>query len=704
MKFATQLAVLAAFVTSACSPGNDKYTTWEVKGGTPDGIQYSSLTQINASNVADLVKAWEYDGGDADTVFNRTQIQCNPVIVGNVLFGSSASLRAFAVDAATGRELWKFDPGERASGLGLNRGVTYWEAGDDKRILFSYNEFLYALNADTGIPITSFGDSGRVSLKAGLGDRAATLMVLANSPGVIYKDLIIMGSRVHEGPVAAPGHIRAFNVRTGELAWVFHTIPRPGEFGHETWPADAWQRVGGANSWAGMTVDEARGLVFAGTGSASFDFYGGNRKGQNLFANSVLALNAATGERKWHYQIVHHDIWDRDLPAPPVLVTVTQNNKAIDAVAQVTKSGYVYLFNRDTGDPLFPIEEVPVPPSALEGEEAWPTQPIPVKPPPFSRQVFTEDMINDLTPEFEAEITSRFDGLLTGRQFIPPSKEGTIVFPGFDGGAEWGGPSFDPATGILYVNANEMPWILKMVDVRMGEEVWAGVQLYRTHCATCHGIDRGGDGRVYPSLRNLQSKYSKQELDQLIARGKGVMPAFTHLSDGERDAITRHILDLDERSEEEKKGNFERDPDILFSNTGYNRFLTKEGYPAVRPPWGTLSAIDLNIGEIKWQVPLGEFNKLTEKGIRPTGTENYGGPVSTAGGVIFIAASKDEKIRAFSKDTGEVLWEYQLPAGGYATPATYDVGGRQFVVIACGGGKMGTKSGGSYVAFALPGQ
>jgi quinoprotein glucose dehydrogenase len=453
-----------------------------------------------------------------------------------------------------------------------------------------------------------------------------------------------------------------------------------------------------------MTVDEARGLVFAGTGSASFDFYGGNRKGQNLFANSVLALNAATGERKWHYQIVHHDIWDRDLPAPPVLVTVTQNNKAIDAVAQVTKSGYVYLFNRDTGDPLFPIEEVPVPPSALEGEEAWPTQPIPVKPPPFSRQVFTEDMINDLTPEFEAEITSRFDGLLTGRQFIPPSKEGTIVFPGFDGGAEWGGPSFDPATGILYVNANEMPWILKMVDVRMGEEVWAGVQLYRTHCATCHGIDRGGDGRVYPSLRNLQSKYSKQELDQLIARGKGVMPAFTHLSDGERDAITRHILDLDERSEEEKKGNFERDPDILFSNTGYNRFLTKEGYPAVRPPWGTLSAIDLNIGEIKWQVPLGEFNKLTEKGIRPTGTENYGGPVSTAGGVIFIAASKDEKIRAFSKDTGEVLWEYQLPAGGYATPATYDVGGRQFVVIACGGGKMGTKSGGSYVAFALPGQ
>jgi quinoprotein glucose dehydrogenase len=313
-------------------------------------------------------------------------------------------------------------------------------------------------------------------------------------------------------------------------------------------------------------------------------------------------------------------------------------------------------------------------------------------------------MINDLTPEFEAEITSRFDGLLTGRQFIPPSKEGTIVFPGFDGGAEWGGPSFDPATGILYVNANEMPWILKMVDVRMGEEVWAGVQLYRTHCATCHGIDRGGDGRVYPSLRNLQSKYSKQELDQLIARGKGVMPAFTHLSDGERDAITRHILDLDERSEEEKKGNFERDPDILFSNTGYNRFLTKEGYPAVRPPWGTLSAIDLNIGEIKWQVPLGEFNKLTEKGIRPTGTENYGGPVSTAGGVIFIAASKDEKIRAFSKDTGEVLWEYQLPAGGYATPATYDVGGRQFVVIACGGGKMGTKSGGSYVAFALPGQ
>jgi quinoprotein glucose dehydrogenase len=692
---------LLCFTFISCTKNDDrKYSGWQIKGGTADGIQYSSLDQINKDNVHQLSLAWTFEAGDADTIDNRSQIQCNPIVVDGILYGTTATLRAFAVNASSGAELWRFDPGEKNGGLGVNRGVTYWSEGTDKRILYSFGEFLYALDAKTGKRIDSFGQQGRVSLKEGLGDRAKNLMVLSNTPGVIFKNLIIMGSRVHEGPMAAPGYIRAFDVKTGKLAWVFNTIPKPGEVGYETWPPDAHQRIGGANSWSGMSVDHERGLVFASTGSASFDFYGGNRKGENLFANCVLALNAEDGKRKWHYQVVHHDLWDRDLPASPILVTLNQDGDKIDAVAQVTKSGYVYIFNRDTGEPVFPIEEVNVPPSDLEGEEAWPTQPLPVKPPPFARQVFTEDMINKMDTTTENYVRKKFKGVKTGRQFIPPSKEGTIVFPGFDGGAEWGGPSFDPETGILYVNANEMPWILQMVDVRMKEDTWSGMSLYQTYCATCHGMDRGGDGHVYPALRNLDKKYSENEVFKIVTNGKGVMPAFAHLPEKDRKNIVRFVLDLG-RSAEEKKGNFERAQDIYFSNTGYNRFITPEGYPAVEPPWGTMNAIDLNKGEIKWQVPLGEFAALKEKGMAPTGTENYGGSVVTKGGVVFVAASRDEKIRAFDKDSGKILWEYQLPAGGYATPAVYSIDGQEFVVIACGGGKMGTKSGSSYIAFSL---
>lgn len=704
--FSCLMALSMPFFFFACNNTNESkpedLSTWKVKGGNAKGTQYSSLDQITRENVSTLAVAWEYKSGEADTADNRSQIQCNPIIVDGVLYATSPTLRAFALDAATGKELWKFqDTTSSDGGLGVNRGVTYWEQGDDKRILYSFGQYLYALDALTGKKIESFGDNGRASLKEGLGERAANLMVVSNTPGVIYKNLIIMGSRVNEGPIAAPGYLRAYDVKTGKLAWVFHTIPHPGEPGYETWPEDAWKRIGGANAWSGMAVDEERGLVFAGTGSASFDFWGGNRKGQNLYANCILALNAETGERKWHFQTIHHDVWDRDLPASPVLATVTHDGKKIDAVVQATKSGHIYVLNRETGEPLFPVEEIEVPKSDLEGEETWPTQPLPLKPPPFARQIFTKEMINKITPEAEAFVRGKFEELRTGRQFIPPSKEGTIVFPGFDGGAEWGGSSYDPS-GILYVNANEMPWILKMVDVRMKEDAWVGISLYRTNCATCHGIDRGGDGHVYPPLRNLQVKFNKESVKKFMLTGKGAMPAFSHLSDKDRDAIARYILDLHERTPEEKQGIFERHPDVIYSNTGYIRFLTPEGYPAVEPPWGTMNAIDLNKGEIRWQVPLGEYKELKEKGIPATGAENYGGPVATDGGLVFIAASRDEKFRAFDKDTGEILWEYELPAAGYATPAVYEVDGRQFVVIACGGGKSGTKSGDSYLAFSLP--
>lgn len=700
MRFFLFFLAIAFF---SCTPIEKPYSGWAVKGGTPDGQQFSSLDQINPSNVKYLSPVWTYASGGADTITNRSQIQCNPIMVDGILYGTSASLNPFALDAASGKELWKFSPPMGGSSLGANRGVTYWsdgKEGGESRILFSFGEFLYALEAKTGNEIPTFGDKGRVSLKEGLGERAQKLMVVSNTPGVIFKNLIIMGSRVHEGPVAAPGYIRAFDVVTGKLVWTFNTIPKPGEFGYETWPEDAWQRIGGANSWSGMTVDHERGMVFAGTGSASFDFYGGNRKGQNLFANCVLALDAATGKRQWHFQTTHHDIWDRDLPIAPTLVTVNQNGKKVDAVAQVTKQGLVFLFDRETGKPLFDVEELPAPASDLEGEEAWATQPVPVKPPPFARQLFTDEIINNITPEIEAYVKVKIKGLKYGSPFIAPSKEGTIIFPGFDGGGEWGGPSFDAAAGILYVNANEMPWNLQMVDVRLDEKTSLGLSLYRTNCGSCHGPSKKGNQQT-PSIENLHQKFSEKSLTEFLGKGVRAMPSFAHLANEERNAIARYLLNMDANVKQAEKGIFERSSDVFYSSTGYNKLTTPEGYPFVKPPWGTLTAIDLNVGEIKWQIPLGEFKELKEKGVPPTGSENYGGPVNTSGGLIFIAATRDEKFRAIDKSNGAILFEYDLPAGGYATPAVFEVDGKQMIVIACGGGKMGTKSGDKYLAFAL---
>ena len=537
----------------SCSKKTEIYSNWAVKGGTPDGIQYSSLSQINAGNAKDLKLAWSHASGDADTVNNRSQIQCNPIVIDGILYATSPSLKPFALEAATGKEIWKFTPPGKNHGLGVNRGVTYWTDGKQERILFTFGEHLYALDAVTGKPIISFGDSGRVSLKEGLGERAKDLMVVSNTPGVIYKNILVVGSRVHEGSLAAPGYIRAFNVITGKLIWVFNTIPKPGEFGYDTWPEDAWQRIGGANAWSGMTVDHERGLVFAATGSASFDFYGGNRKGQNLFANCVLALNAATGERKWHFQTTHHDIWDRDLPTAPVLVSINRDEKKIDAVAQVTKQGLVFVLHRETGEPLFDVEERPVPASDLDGEAAWPTQPFPVKPPPFARQIFDETMLNTLTPEIESYVKENIKGLKFRTPYIPPSKEGTVVFPGFDGGAEWGGPSFDPASGVLYVNANEMAWNLQMVDVRLNEKTSLGLSLYRSNCTTCHGFNKKGNQNV-PSIENLNSKFNEQSLTAFLSKGQRTMPSFAHFTEVERNSIARYLLDLDEKIKQAERG------------------------------------------------------------------------------------------------------------------------------------------------------
>ncbi|WP_277477774.1 PQQ-binding-like beta-propeller repeat protein [Catalinimonas alkaloidigena] len=690
----------------------EEFTEWNSYLGDPGRSHYSVLDQINKSNVTDLEVAWTYNAGQQGSG-GPDYIQANPLIVDGVLYGVSPGLKVFAINAANGNKIWEFNPFEGTDKSSFSRGLVYWEDGENQRIMFSAEQYLYALDASDGMPIRDFGEKGKIDLTQGLGRELEGLVYRSHSPGAVYKDLIIMGALNSERLPSAPGHIRAFNIHTGKQEWIFHTIPQPDEFGYDTWEDSmAYQFVGGANNWSGMSIDEERGIVFVPTGSAAFDFYGGNRKGQNLFANSLLALDANTGKRIWHFQTVHHDLWDRDLPAPPNLVKVVREGEKVDAVAQITKSGHVYVLDRETGESLFPIEEKHYPESDLMGEQTWPTQPLPTSPPPFARQRFTEADINPFSPDKDS-LLAVFKKTRSNGQFVPPSTEGTMIFPGFDGGGEWGGAGYDPSSGILYVNANEMPWILTMIevqDVNTQDMVVLGKSVYQANCMGCHGADLQGSnfhGNA-PELVNVKQRLSHQEIATLVKEGRGSMPSFAFLNDAQIDAITSYLLGEEagvQMQMEKTAANQPVDKEIgnlRYNHTGYNRFLDSEGYPAVKPPWGTLNAIDLNEGEILWSVPLGEFDELTKRGIPKTGTENYGGPVVTAGGLIFIAATKDEYIRAFDKDTGAELWKYKLPAAGMATPATYQVDGRQYLVIAAGGGK-GTKThSDAYVAFALP--
>jgi quinoprotein glucose dehydrogenase len=612
--------------------------------------------------------------------------------VDGVLYTTTPALAVIALKADSGTLLWKFDPfANRARESHVNRGVVYWADGRDRRIFVTAGRRLYALDAHTGQPMPSFGDSGSVDLANGLGRDVTEAYLVATSPGVVYQDVLIQGTRVGEEEGSAPGDVRAYDVRTGKIRWTFHTVPRPGELGYDTWPANAWRTAGGANSWPGMTVDIARGIVYIPTGSATPDFYGGDRVGANLFANSLIALDALTGRRRWHFQTVHHDLWDRDLPAAPNLVTVTHEAQRVDAVAQITKSGFVFLFDRASGSPLFPVEERPVPASDLQGEQAWPTQPFPTKPAPFARQTITEaDLPAAALQRFR---TLRHDGL-----FTPPSRAGSIVLPGFDGGGEWGGAAVDPESGVLYVNASDVPWIATMrepAQVLLPTDVpRTGAAVYSLACAACHGADRRGHDRA-PSLSNVGARLSAQQLEQVLESGRGFMPSFASLPADERRTVIAYLLgrtppDLTVAPERLR-------PKARWEFAGYERWRDSAGFPAIKPPWGTLSAIDLNSGEYRWRIPLGEH-----PGLPTSGAEQYGGPIVTAGGLVFIAATMDAKFRAFDKATGRLVWETTLPAAGYATPCTFAVNGKQYVVIAAGGGKLGTTSGDAYVAYALP--
>ncbi len=680
--------------------GND----WPVYQGGKSSSHYSPLNQINKKNLSKLKVAWQYHSGENE-VKNLSQIQCNPLVINGVLYGSSPGLKVFALDAGTGERLWEFNPDINNNfSVHPNRGLTYWEDKDDKRLFFGAGSNLYAINAGTGELIKTFGLNGIVSLKEGLGEGAKDAYVVLRTPGIIYKDLLIIGSALSETMGAAPGYIRAFNVRTGALQWVFHTIPLPGEPGYETWPENAYHNSGAANCWAGMSLDEKRGIVYVPTGSATYDFWGGNRIGENLFADCLIALNAETGTRIWHFQTVHHDLFDKDLPAPPNLVTVRHNGINIDAVAQISKQGFVFLFDRVTGNPLFPVKEIPVPSSDLKGEQSWPTQPVPVLPPPLIPQIFTSENVTNISKESNEYVSRILATVRTGQIFIPPSVRGSIIFPGFDGGCEWGGAAVDPLKGILYVNCNIMPWINKMIpiDINMQKNLQSGQTAYLMNCGTCHGQNLAGNtSATFPSLLNIKNKLSRSGIEEIIIKGKGFMPSFKQLGNNKINAIIAYITDEKLKQTQADEPIRDTNDIVPYTHDGYNRFFDQNGYPAVKPPWGTLSAVDLNEGKILWQVPLGEYKELTEKGIPKTGAENYGGPVVTASGLLFIAASKDEYLRTFDKATGEELWKFKLPAAGYATPSTYMVKGKQYLVIACGGGKVGTRSGDIYMAFTL---
>lgn len=690
-------------------PGAD----WAYYHGDPGGSHYSALSQINTTNVGKLAVAWTYDSGNATgNEFAKPDMEGNPLIVDGRMWIVSPAGRLICLDAVSGQEKWVFDPAPENAGKAARlRGVSYWRGGGDERILFTSGRDLLSVDAKTGKLDPAFGNGGRVDMRQGLGRDPNTISVSNVSPGAVYKDIIIMGSTG-----LLPGDVRAFDVRTGKIRWSFHTIPHPGEPGYDTWPKDAWKTMNGANVWAGLTLDAERGIVYLPTGSGGMgirDFYAIDRPGSNRFASSLIALDAATGKLKWDFQTVHHDLWDRDLPTPPTLVTVKRNGRDIPAIAQATKSGFVFILDRVTGKPLFPVEERPVPRSDIPDEKAWPTQPFPVLPEPFARQRLTADMLTTRTPAAHAAVAAEFAKKRSAGQFVPPSLQGSILFPGMDGGAEWGGQAYDPETGLLYVNANEMAWTVKLNPMQAAQPTDGPAQtLYTQNCAACHGADRKGQPPTIPGLTDL-GRLGHDAVVRQIANGSGRMPGFKGtISDPQIETLTQWLLTGKEGAGQEAPGDRSMHamlatlvaPGSKYVFDGYKRFLDPDGYPAVKPPWGTLSALNVSTGKWVWKIPFGEYPELAAKGLRNTGSENYGGGVVTRGGLLFIGATSfDRKFHAYDKRTGKLLWETTLPAAGNATPATYMVNGRQYIVIQAGGGKDSKgPTGGKIVAFALP--
>jgi len=713
------------FLYGGCQAVHNQYRTWSVYKADAKSSSHSPLKQINKENVKQLKLAWTFRLNDATEGARSSSSEANPIIIDGVMYASSARHRVYAINAGTGEQIWSFDPFNGGRGGGIYRAVTYWEDGNDKRILFTAGDNLFAVDARTGKPISTFGLDGKVSMNVGMRGDPAKISVIPTSPGIVYKDFLILGNEVSELYGAEPGYVRAYNIRTGKLEWTFHTIPHPGEFGYDTWPKDAWKYAGGVNDWGGMCLDEKRGMVFLALGSPAYDFYGADRPGKGLFGNCVVALDAKTGKYIWHFQTVHHDLWDYDLPASPNLVTVIHNGKKIDAVAQTSKLGFLYVFNRETGEPLFPIEERPVPVSDVPGEQSWPTQPFPLKPKPYARQHISVEDLSNYSQASHDDLLKRFNSVRYEGLFTPPSLKGNINLPGTSGGSNWGGGAFDPYTGIFYVRSSESPGadLLKKVEPEKppGNQTAfnEGKVLYTNFCASCHAANKKGDADN-PSLIDLQSRMKDEEVLGKIRTGSGKMPGFASIMEGKDEAIMSFLFDK-EIARPSKEVSFLREinnseaandaasvskvaaPDRYLDLLAYSKFKDIDGRWGIKPPWGTLNAINLNTGEYEWTITLGNEPLQQEKGAPETGAGANPGPIVTAGGLVFIGANyggNNNKFRAYDKATGKLLWESSIPGTASSSASTFMSGKKQYIAVSVAGGAANPA--GYIMAFALP--
>jgi quinoprotein glucose dehydrogenase len=662
------------------NPKAETFLTWHRSHGDNGGRRYSALSQINRENVANLQQAWIYHSSDGSN-----NLQCNPIVVGNLMIAPTAGRYMVGVNAENGKEAWRFKPDGRPA----FRGLIYWPGSSTAkdRILFCAGKYLYALDPRTGNPITGFGDEGRALLP---GKTEPNFGAASAGPAMFQEIIVVPGFEKD---------VWGFDAATGKQLWTFHTVPHPGEFGYETW--DHTEEYA-ANCWTGMAMDDARGIAYIGTACAKPNFTGVTHLGDNLFANSLIALDARTGKRLWHFQLIPHDLWDLDFSAPPNLATITRDGRKVDVVAVCNKGADTLLLDRVTGKPIFPFRMRRAPTSDLPGEVTAPYQPDLELPQHFNKLVFTAHDLTDRTPEAMEFASNAFKSVTTGF-YRPPSLGHPNLFYGIDGGAEWGGCCVDPE-GRLYISANNLAWMISIFrdddpPDDLSKPKTPGRIVYETACASCHGLNKMGIG-VAPPLRGLRSRLKDADILRQIRTGKNGMPAFPNLSDADVKAVTDYLLFREggaqlplQKSERPRYG-----------FTGYPRFLDNEGYPASKPPWGTLNCLDLNTGKLLWTVPLGEYPELTARGTPKTGTENYGGAIVTAGGLLFCSGTRDSKIRAFDKDNGAELWSGTLPWVGSAPPTTYMINGRQYVVIASTGNKLGKPSefGDAYVAFALP--
>jgi quinoprotein glucose dehydrogenase len=695
----------------------DPHSQWREYGGSADGAQYSALNQINRSNVARLQVAWTYRTGDAN------KYAFNPLVIDGTMYVLAKNNSIVALDAATGKEIWTH-PTDPTNTLITNRGLNYWQSADgsDRRLLFAMRNQLQAIDARTGKAIPTFGKGGIVDLREGLGRTPESLtLVQPYNPGRVFENLLILGSATNEEYRSGPGDIRAYDVRSGQLVWTFHTVPHPGEVGYETWPKDAWKSVGGANAWSGMALDERRGVVYVPTASPKYNFYGANRPGANLFGDSLLALNARTGKLVWYYQMVHHDIWDYDNDSTPMLTTVMHEGKKVDVVAQAGKVGFVWVFNRETGKPLWPIEERPVPKSDMPGEETWPTQPFPTAPPPFARQTFTaKDLSPFLEPDERKQLEAEMQSARNEGLFTPPGLGNTVEMPGNNGGANWGGTTVNPGNGQLFVVSKDLPAMLKLELARTASASntpeGRGGSLFAANCSLCHGANREGKPPAIPSLVDVSARLSNDQIRSVVQHGRGPMPAFSQLSDADVTSLLAYLRhpELAPAASTEVTKASPVDPIHAEYKSSFGFMFARNGLPVITPPWTSLTAYDLNTGTIRWKIPLGTVPELAAKGFADTGSHfPKVSPVLTAGGLIFTG-TRDRKVRAIDSDTGKVLWEAQVDAALEGMPAVYEIDGRQYVVF-CAAAQATTFTHnipghaasqapipGAYVAFALP--